>query len=109
CRNLRHRVIAGHLQHDLALSDDPQQLYVLRAIDGADPMRLGRIWEDVRGVTAVEFAITAPGFFAIIFGMFEVGLVLWTQIRLQPVPGGVHSCGLCSEPDKTASSRWHSR
>jgi Flp pilus assembly protein TadG len=64
-------------------------------------MRLGRVWRDVRGVTAVEFAITAPVFFAIIFGMFEVGLLLWTQLGLQH---GVEAAARCASVNATLCS-----
>jgi|SRR5712671_5549460 len=46
-------------------------------------MSLRRICRDVRGTTAVEFAITAPIFFMLLFGLIEGGLVLWTQLGLQ--------------------------
>lgn len=42
-------------------------------------MRLG----DARGATAVEFALTAPVFLAMLFGTVELGLLLWTQLGLQ--------------------------
>jgi Flp pilus assembly protein TadG len=35
------------------------------------------------GATAVEFALTAPVFFAIVFGLIDTGLMLWTQLGLQ--------------------------
>lgn len=36
-----------------------------------------------QGTSAVEFALTAPAFFAIVFAIIEIGLVLWTQQGLQ--------------------------
>ena len=46
-------------------------------------MKLRALWQDARGATALEFALTAPVFFLFIFGIIEFGLVLWTQIGLQ--------------------------
>ncbi len=46
-------------------------------------MTLGRFGRDVRGASAVEFAITAPIFCMILIGIVEGGLLLWTQIGLQ--------------------------
>jgi hypothetical protein len=46
-------------------------------------MRISRIWSEAQGASAVEFALTAPVFFAIVFGVICFGLVLWTQIGLQ--------------------------
>jgi Flp pilus assembly protein TadG len=46
-------------------------------------VRLARIWQDQQGASAVEFAIIAPVFFLLIFGIIAVGLMFWTQIGLQ--------------------------
>jgi Flp pilus assembly protein TadG len=46
-------------------------------------MRLTSIRSDERGATAVEFAITAPVFFLILFGIIECALLMWTQLGLQ--------------------------
>ena len=46
-------------------------------------MKLGRIWRDERGTTALEFALTAPAFFLFLFGIIGFGLMFWTQIGLQ--------------------------
>ena len=46
-------------------------------------MSLQRIIRDAHGTSAVEFALTAPAFFAIVFGIIETGLMLWTQQGLQ--------------------------
>jgi Flp pilus assembly protein TadG len=46
-------------------------------------MRLHHFCRDIRGVTAVEFGMTAPIFFALIFGILEFGLLMWTQLGLQ--------------------------
>jgi Flp pilus assembly protein TadG len=42
-------------------------------------LRLG----DEHGASAVEFALTAPIFFLMIFGIITFGLMLWTQFGLQ--------------------------
>ena len=42
-------------------------------------MRFG----DARGATMVEFAFTAPVFLAMLIGVLEFGLLLWTQLGLQ--------------------------
>ena len=45
--------------------------------------RLKRLSCDQTGATAVEFGLTAPVFFAVIFGIIECGFILWTQLGLQ--------------------------
>ena len=42
-----------------------------------------KIWRDERGATALEFAILAPVFFLLIFGIIAFGLLCWTQVGLQ--------------------------
>ena len=42
-----------------------------------------KIWRDERGATALEFAILAPVFFLLIFGIIAFGLLFWTQVGLQ--------------------------
>lgn len=46
-------------------------------------MRFPQIWRNREGAAAVEFALTAPAFFAMLVGVIECGLLLWTQIGLQ--------------------------
>jgi Flp pilus assembly protein TadG len=46
-------------------------------------MKLARIVHDQRGTSAIEFAMVAPLFFALLFGVIEGGLLLWTQLGLQ--------------------------
>ncbi len=41
---------------------------------------LAKILRDQKGASALEFALTAPVFFILIFGVIELGLMLWTQI-----------------------------
>lgn len=61
-------------------------------------MMLRSLRRDVRGVTAVEFAITAPVFFVLIFGIIETGLLLWTQMGLQH---GVELAARCATVNTT--------
>jgi Flp pilus assembly protein TadG len=44
---------------------------------------LRRFLRDRAGATAVEFGLTAPVFFALLFGLIDGGLLLWTQLGLQ--------------------------
>jgi len=44
---------------------------------------LRRLIADASGATAVEFGLTAPVFFALVFGLIDGGLLLWTQLGLQ--------------------------
>jgi len=46
-------------------------------------MTRGPFSTDTRGATAVEFALTAPLFIAMLFGVIQVGLMLWTQFSMQ--------------------------
>ena len=46
-------------------------------------MKLVSLWRDTAGSSAVEIGLTAPFFFALLFGLIEGGLLLWTQIGLQ--------------------------
>lgn len=41
------------------------------------------MWRDNRGASALEFALTAPVFLLLIFGIIAFGLLLWTQLGLQ--------------------------
>ncbi|WP_271583750.1 TadE/TadG family type IV pilus assembly protein [Bradyrhizobium sp. CCBAU 45389] len=46
-------------------------------------MKLAAPWQDNRGASALEFALTAPVFFLFIFGIIEFGLLFWTQLGIQ--------------------------
>jgi Flp pilus assembly protein TadG len=50
------------------------------------------------GATAVEFALTAPIFIALLFGIIECALALWTQFGLQY---GVEAAARCATVDTT--------
>jgi len=52
-----------------------------------------RFYEDDRGTSAIEFAVTAPAFFAILFAVIEGALMLWTQLGLQH---GVERAARCA-------------
>ena len=41
------------------------------------------LWRDQRGATALEFALLAPVFFALVFGIIALGMLFWTQVGLQ--------------------------
>jgi Flp pilus assembly protein TadG len=57
-----------------------------------------RISRNEDGSTAVEFAFTAPIFMALLFGIVECALVLWTQFGLQY---GVEAAARCATVDST--------
>lgn len=46
-------------------------------------MSVRRFHDDERGASIVEFGITAPVFFTMMFALIEGALVLWTQLGLQ--------------------------
>ena len=48
---------------------------------------------DSGGATAVEFGLTAPIFMALLFGVVEVALAVWTQFGLQY---GVEAAARCA-------------
>ena len=62
-------------------------------------MKLTRLACDFRGTTAVEFALIAPVFFALVFGIIEGGLLLWTQLGLQH---GAQVAARCASINPTA-------
>jgi Flp pilus assembly protein TadG len=61
-------------------------------------MTFRRIYDDERGISAVEFGITAPVFFIMIFALIEGGLALWTQLGLQH---GVEQAARCASLSAT--------
>ena len=56
-------------------------------------MKLLHLWRDTRGAAAVEFAMTAPIFFLLLFGAIGAGLLAWAQIGLQH---GVEMAARCA-------------
>lgn len=61
-------------------------------------MRLATLWRDKRGASALEFALTAPVFILFLFGVIELGLVLWTQMGMQH---GAQMAARCATVDST--------
>ena len=59
------------------------------------------ILADESGATAVEFALTAPIFIMLLFGIIECGLALWTQFGLQY---GTEAAARCASIDTTTCS-----
>jgi Flp pilus assembly protein TadG len=57
-----------------------------------------KLHRDEEGATAVEFGLTAPVFFMMLFGIIEGGLLLWTQLGLQH---GVEMAVRCAAINKT--------
>jgi Flp pilus assembly protein TadG len=48
---------------------------------------------DIRGASLMEFAVTLPIFFLVLFGLIQVGMMLWAQIGLQH---GVETASRCA-------------
>lgn len=61
-------------------------------------MKRTALWQDERGASALEFALTAPVFFLFIFGIIEVGLLFWTQLGLQH---GAEMAARCASVNST--------
>jgi Flp pilus assembly protein TadG len=61
-------------------------------------MKIARMLRDCRGATAVEFAMTAPLYFLLLFAMIEGGLLVWTQIGLQH---GAEAAARCASVNTT--------
>ena len=61
-------------------------------------MNIFRIIDDNRGASAVEFALTAPVFFVMLFAVIDGGLLLWTQVGLQH---GAEAAARCASIDMT--------
>lgn len=61
-------------------------------------MILRRFFLNRHGGTALEFALTAPAFFALIIGVIEVGLLAWAQLALQQ---GSEAAARCASVNKT--------
>jgi len=59
-------------------------------------VRLDRAWTNIQGMAAVEFGLTAPIYFALLAGIVECGLLLWTQVGLQQGTGLAARCASIS-------------
>jgi Flp pilus assembly protein TadG len=57
-----------------------------------------RILRDTGGASAVEFALTVPVFIALLFGIVEAGMAVWTQFGLQY---GVEAAARCAVVNPT--------
>ena len=47
---------------------------------------------DERGVTAVEFAVTSPVYFLMLFGLAQAGMWLWADFTLQRAVDAASRC-----------------
>jgi len=61
-------------------------------------MKLQRLRSDTEGATAVEFAVMAPLFLVLTFGVIEVGLLMWIVLGLQH---GVEMAARCATINTT--------
>jgi Flp pilus assembly protein TadG len=55
--------------------------------------------KDSGGTTALEFALCAPAFFALVMGIVEGGLLVWMQLALQQ---GVEAAARCASINKNS-------
>lgn len=58
-------------------------------------------WRDESGASALEFALTAPAFFLLLFGIIEAGILFWTQLGLQH---GAELAARCATVNRTICS-----
>ena len=56
-------------------------------------MKVRQLFRDTEGNALVEFALTMPLFFLLLFGLIQAGLMLWTQVGLQH---GVEMAARCA-------------
>ena len=61
-------------------------------------MSMGGFLRNRSGATAIEFALTAPAFFALVIGGIQVGLLCWAQLALQQ---GSEAAARCASVNKT--------
>jgi Flp pilus assembly protein TadG len=59
-------------------------------------MKKRGLLKDKGGATALEFAMCAPVFFALMMGIVELGLATWMQVTLQQ---GVEAAARCASID----------
>ncbi len=62
-------------------------------------MNLKDLRDDTRGAALVEFAVTLPIFFLLMFGGLQAALMLWAQIGLQH---GVETAAYCASVSDAA-------
>src|SRR5260370_14283034 len=65
-------------------------------------MKMQRLIRDTQGATLVEFAVTLPVFMLVLFGVIQVGLMLWVQAGLQH---GVETAARCASLSDIAISQ----
>src|SRR5215469_405715 len=84
-RRIRERVGDAYLRADPSLSRTAIRLRAQLPIDRPSQMKMRsqRSVTESSGATLVEFALTAPLFFALLFGAIQAGLALWTQFGLE--------------------------
>jgi Flp pilus assembly protein TadG len=61
-------------------------------------MTFGQLCKDRSGTAAVEFGLTAPGFFMLVAGIIVFGLVLWIQMGVQH---GVERAARCASANSS--------
>jgi len=71
-------------------------------------VKRSNLLRDECGASALEFALTAPAFLLFIFGIIEVGLLLWTQTGIQHGAEMAARCAtinstLCPDPNAITS------
>jgi Flp pilus assembly protein TadG len=72
-------------------------------------MMLQQAWRNEDGTAAIEFGLTAPAFFLLLFGILQGGLLFWTQIGMQH---GTEMAARCASintticPDETAAQTY---
>lgn len=58
---------------------------------------------DTRGATAIEFALLAPVFLMLLFGIIEVGRLMWVKQVLTETAFNAARCAALAAPCKAAS------
>jgi hypothetical protein len=92
-RNVCDSLGANDVQHHAELYGGAKHLQFFGSIHGEAAVRSTNIWRDQRGASAVEFALVAPVFFLMIFGIVAVGFLFWTQVGL---PHGAEMAARCA-------------
>lgn len=60
-------------------------------------MKVKQFIRDVDGASLVEFAVTAPLFFLLMFGIIQAALMLWAQVGLQHGTEAAARCASVSD------------
>lgn len=68
-------------------------------------MKMPRLIRDTQGAALLEFAVTAPIFFLLVFGTIQAALMLWSQIGLQHGAEVATRCASLSDSAVTAATR----